>query len=79
MGRRARDLTDEDRAEVVRLYIGEKVGLADIAKVFTDKGKKISPTTVARIIRLGGGAVRKRGTRSSMVKTKVEEVSTFNV
>jgi transposase-like protein len=65
MARRTLTLTDQDKAEMLRLYVSDRKGIVEIGKQFG-----ISPSTVSRFLKVQGGVLRPRGTRST-TKTEV--------
>jgi len=65
MARRTLALTDQDKAEMLRLYVSDRKGIVEIGKKYD-----ISPSTVSRFLKVQGGTLRPRGTRS-ISKTEV--------
>lgn len=63
MARRRLDITEEDKAEMLRMYMADNFGISEIAKSFTDKGKLVSSSTVSRVLKAKGATLRNRGTR----------------
>lgn len=63
MARRTLTLTDQDKAEMLRLYVSERKGIVELGKQFG-----ISPSTVSRFLKVQGGTLRPRGTRPSKIK-----------
>jgi hypothetical protein len=60
MARRALTITDQDKAEMRRLYVAENKGIVEIGKQFS-----ISASTVSRFLKVQGTVLRKRGTRTN--------------
>lgn len=63
MARRTLTITDQDKAEMLRVYVSERKGLVEIGKQYG-----ISPSTVSRLLTVQGATMRPRGTRPSKEK-----------
>ena len=63
MARRTLTITDQDKAEMLRLYVAERKGLVELSKQYG-----ISPSTVSRFLTVQGATMRPRGTRPNKEK-----------